>query len=416
MIRWWNAGCCVLVCLTTAALCRDADFERALRMMGELDYPGALAAFRQLAERPDPDPAIYFQMGACQTVLGQYSAALESFRQATEAGLAESWQIWSARGIAHFNLERFPEARRAFERVLGQEPDEFTSLFFLGRLDLEGGELDAAEARFRRVIQLESSYEPAFYYLGRTLIRKGKTAEGKRILRYHQRREHLHNRLRTLTDLARSENTPAEIYAEMAGVYLDLGSRQQARKALHKAEEIAPATELTRLVRGRLSYLDGNFDLAEEHLAAYLKIESRKCDAHHFLGLALKAQRKFSAAARVLRRASDLCPPEVSLLASLAEVEIQNRNLLVAVALADKITKLDPAAAEGPFLKAVSSLYRHDLQGAEKWALRALHLEQENPEYHRLLEAIYRNQGDTEKADLHRKQMEILLSDRKSSE
>ena len=83
-------------------------------------------------------------------------------------------------------------------------------------------------------------------------------------------------------------------------------------------------------------------------------------------------------------------------------------------ALADEILRLDPASPSGPFLVAVCRLYQRDLEGAEKWALQALQLNPNNPEYHRILRAIYSAKGEAEKAKEHEKQMRMLLQKRKS--
>ena len=81
----------------------DSLLDQAMRKMGEKDYVGALADLQKLLEEPQPNPVVHYQIGVCQTLLGKYPEALDSFQKAGAAGI-DSWELWSGLGMAYFNL------------------------------------------------------------------------------------------------------------------------------------------------------------------------------------------------------------------------------------------------------------------------------------------------------------------------
>ena len=391
----------------------DSLLDQAMRKMGEKDYVGALADLQKLLEEPQPNPVVHYQIGVCQTLLGKYPEALDSFQKAGAAGI-DSWELWSGLGMAYFNLGENSRSREQFDQVLKSKPDDPTALFYIGRIELKEGLYAQAEQKFRKALTTDPSHDGALFSLGRSLVLQGQIAEGKRVSEQHRNRQHLRDRLETLQDMASSARAPAQTFVELGNVLVELGDRKNAILALERAEKLQPGTVLTSLARGKISYFEGDFPAAEKYLSRYLIFAAKTCDAYSFLGLALKAQKKVTSARENLRKALELCPRRTLLLSSLAELEIQGQNLMKARALADEILRLDPASPSGPFLVAVCRLYQRDLEGAEKWALQALQLNPNNPEYHRILRAIYSAKGEAEKAKEHEKQMRMLLQKRKS--
>lgn len=390
------------------ALSQTDLLPQALKKMSEENYVGALADLDRIVEQAEPPAVAYFQMGVCQSVLGQYAESVKSFRRAEEQGI-EGWELWSAYGVAYYYLARNSRSREYFERVLKLNEEELSAPYYLGRIDMREKQYAEAEQRFRLVLKKDPNHTGALFNLGHSLIRQGKRQEGKRVLQYHQEKEHLGDRLKTLKDMATAPQPAAGTYAEMGNVYVDLGSPEEALKAFERAEKLDPDTALTSLGRGKLAYYKRDLAEAETHLRRHLKEVEKSCEGYQYLGLVLKAEKKTSEAHQMLQKAVGLCPQTVVLLSNLGEIEIQVGRIDQARQLSEKIMALDPAAPSGPFLAAVSRLYRRDLDGAEKWALKANQLAPEDPEYHRLLAAIYRGKGNREKAQEHGQKMQDLI-------
>ena len=80
---------------------------------------------------------------------------------------------------------------------------------------------------------------------------------------------------------------------------------------------------------------------------------------------------------------------------------MERGNLEQTGALADRIMRVDPTNPSGPFIKALSLLYRQRLDEAEPMARKALALNDQDPNHHQLLERIYHSRGAFEKARFH---------------
>ena len=81
----------------------DSLLDQAMIKLEKKDYVGALADLRRILEEPEPNPIVHYQIGVCQTLLGKYPEALDSFHRARGAGIG-GWELWSGLGMAYFNL------------------------------------------------------------------------------------------------------------------------------------------------------------------------------------------------------------------------------------------------------------------------------------------------------------------------
>jgi predicted Zn-dependent protease with MMP-like domain len=82
------------------------------------------------------------QVGECERALASLDAALEHMPRSVDARVE--------RGIALFELCRFPEAQEAFDRVLKDEPDEAWGHHYLGLMAERRGDVKEAKKRFAK--------------------------------------------------------------------------------------------------------------------------------------------------------------------------------------------------------------------------------------------------------------------------
>ena len=392
------------------------------KMRGD-DYGGALEDLMSLLETGRSDPGLYYRKGICETVLGRYGEALESFRQARAAGFEEEWRIRSRVGIVHFHQGRIEEAREEFRHLLAERPGDPEALYYRGRIELKEGRYPEAGRTFLAVLDADPEYEPALFHLGRALLRQGRRDEGRGVLRFHRKREHLQKHLRTLLNLAASPQASASVHLELAGVYLELGRPGLARIAIEKAETLQGGHPEVNLYRGGLAWLRGSYSEAVQRLTEYARIHPDDCRLLTFLGRSLKADGRKAEALAELRKAARRCAAAVGLLADLAELELSEGRIREASSRAHKIMQINPLAPVGPFLMAVSSLHRQRFHEAETWAMKALDLERRLAslptdkegslalsEHHRLLHAVYVKLGNMERAREHEERMKSLSS------
>ncbi|MBF5045633.1 tetratricopeptide repeat protein [Aggregicoccus sp. 17bor-14] len=123
---------------------------------------------RKLAERADDVERVFEfllleatgfnQLGECEEALVKADAALAHVPRSVEAQLE--------RAMALFELCRFEEARKAFERVLEDEPDEPWAHHSLGLLAERRGDAKEAQRRFQRAQALAPEEFPPPVHLG----------------------------------------------------------------------------------------------------------------------------------------------------------------------------------------------------------------------------------------------------------
>ena len=387
------------------------------------NYLGALEDIETLLRDGGSDPGLYYQKGVCETVLGRYEEALESLDRSRAAGFEDTFRIRSRVGIVYFHQGRHQEARKEFRRVLNERSGDPDALYYRGRIELKEGRYPEAGETFLAVLVEDPEYEPALFHLGRALLRQGRGDEGRGVLRFHRKREHLKKQLRTLQNLASSEQASASVHLELAGVYLELGLPDLGREAIEKAEMLQGGHPEVNLYRGGLAWLRGSYSEAAGRLSEYARSHPNDCRLLNFLGRSLKADGRKGEALSELRKAVRRCAVGVGLLADLADLELEEGQIREAANRARKIMQINPLAPIGPFLMAVSSLHRQQFQEAETWARKALDLEQRLArmptdkegtvalsEHHRLLHAVYVRQGKLEQAREHEERMKSLSS------
>ena len=387
----------------------NPEVDRALEKVTEhQDYLGALADLKKLSQASHSDPLLHYLIGVCYTGIRDYASAVDSFQMAHEKGL-DTWELWLNFGIARSRLGKNSLAREDLERVLRTRPSEPRTLFHMGRLNLRTGRYAEAEENFRKVLSLEPTDRGALFSLGTSLLKQGKEKEGRDVLEYHRKTNHLESRVNTLKVLASSPNPSAKVFADLGDVYLELREPEKAVQSYETAEQMEPGTPLTALGRGKISYSKGDLTATAGHLILYLDKGGMDCEAYLLLGMVRRAQRSADAVRKVLENGIQRCPTDTRLLANLAQLEVEVGNLAALKRLAKKILEVDSRAAAGPFFMAIVHFRENRLEDAESSALKVLEISDQNPSYHRLLQQIYQAKGETGKARLHAERAQALL-------
>jgi tetratricopeptide (TPR) repeat protein len=100
--------------------------------------------------------------------------------------LERAVELNPARGYAHeqrgrvlFGLHRYEEAKVAFETALQYEPEQRTTLLYLGLAEFELGNWRPAVDRFEQVVRLEPGFAPGHMFLARSLAEIGLIDEAR---------------------------------------------------------------------------------------------------------------------------------------------------------------------------------------------------------------------------------------------
>jgi TolB-like protein/Flp pilus assembly protein TadD len=114
------------------------------RYRGLHDFPGAVAAFEQAAQRLPNSAAALSMLAFVERRLGRMDAALEHLRQAETLDPASPNYAATA-GEILLALRRFAPARTALERALARAPGDLDVLALLAASHQAEGDLDAAD-------------------------------------------------------------------------------------------------------------------------------------------------------------------------------------------------------------------------------------------------------------------------------
>ena len=135
---------------TCEAMVREAEqFE----MLGQI--PEAIAAYvRLLADWPGLTNC-WYNLARLQRSTGDFSAALASYAEALERGIAHPEQVHLNRGVIFSDcLHRYAEAERELDKALALNPGYIPALLNLANLHEDLGRRDLAAAVYARLLEL----------------------------------------------------------------------------------------------------------------------------------------------------------------------------------------------------------------------------------------------------------------------
>ncbi|WP_323037526.1 tetratricopeptide repeat protein [Pararhodobacter sp.] len=173
---------------------------------------------------------------------GQYAAAIEAYTSAiammTERGITPGWQTWFSRAVAYERSDQWPEAEADFRAALAIEPNQSTTLNYLGYSLVERGEsYDEALEMIERAVEIEPSSGYIVDSLAWALFKLG---------RYDEAVPHMERAV---------ELAPADaiLNDHLGDVYWAVGRQREARFQWRRALSFGPSDDLdSELVRRKL--------------------------------------------------------------------------------------------------------------------------------------------------------------------
>ncbi|MDX1484314.1 MAG: tetratricopeptide repeat protein [Alphaproteobacteria bacterium] len=262
--------------------------------------------------------------------------------------------------LAHHQGGRLAEAKRCYEEILADTPNEPNALHLLGVIALQEGSAETSEGLIRQAIAINPKIPEPFNNLGNVLKELGRLDEAEAAFReairlkpdYPEAYNNLGNALRDQGKSGESiaaygkslelDASVAEVHNNLAGALYDLGRLGEAEAEYRKALDIKPdylsaqrnlavtlkdqgkVTEAINLFREVLKAAPESADVygdlgnalrslgrLREAKEAYNKVLELKPDsvlAHNSLGITLKSQGRISEAYSAYRRALELDP------------------------------------------------------------------------------------------------------------
>lgn len=129
--------------------------DEALLLDRQGRIPEAIEAYRRLLESWPGLPGCWYNLALLERRTGEFSAALASYAEALERGVAQPEEVHLNRGVIYSDcLHRYDEAERELNFALARNPAYVPALVNLANLHTDLGRRDLAVAVYERVLTL----------------------------------------------------------------------------------------------------------------------------------------------------------------------------------------------------------------------------------------------------------------------
>ncbi len=335
--------------LVTRILSRQKDKKRAFKIMEALvkkrpDDVRAIYILAQLAVRvgnldqaktllqrvlelePEHPQAPLFLARILQSK-GETNAAIALLSDALKRNPAKTTRFTYARMLV--DAKHYEAARKEFEQLVKETPDNADAHYALGLLLLQTGHIEAARVPFEQLIQMGKRLHVTHYYLGQieesgkhleaAIKAYGKVSGGEHFLqaqiriavllanqgKFGEARQHLHGLERkTPAQAVRIQRVEAEILTRA-------GKLEAALKVYNAALLERPTNDDLLYARAMLAVRLDRIDVVERDLRDILSRNPDNADALNALGFSLADQtRRYPEAMALIQQALTLKPDD----------------------------------------------------------------------------------------------------------
>ena len=289
--------------VTASSPAIEAQYEKLIDIgndaRDERDYLTAGNAYNQAKALKPKDARSFLGLGNLYTDQQRWEDAEAAYRSASgfDANDAASLVALSfvlTRPVAAPNLsERYEEAESLARKALKLEPQNSLANDQLGvALELRGEIGAEAETAYRRSIQFDSGFAPAYAHLGRLLRKKGKTEESATAYG---------------NAMTRSNDVATKIL--VADVMLSEGRINESVQLLVLALKSDPRNLTALTLLGRAMTTQGKYADAEKTLKKSLDVSPASFISYSLLGSLYARQSKFEAADNALIKSMRFVTP-----------------------------------------------------------------------------------------------------------
>jgi tetratricopeptide (TPR) repeat protein len=302
------------------------------------DMVSAIRYADQVADAPGQDAQLLGQIGGMYAAAGRADRALALFDRAIKTEPQKS-DHYFAKGLLLANQKRFAEAEETIRLGIKVAPESAVGHYYLGRIGVEGKDLDKAVTNFEKALTLNPAFEPAYVALGS--VYEANQQRDKAIAVYRRylqsinprNREIRHHVVRLQIGAKNYEEALQELEGMLAEDPGDLdaqlrigliyGEQKNYPKAIERLNNILAARPAELKVRDYLGYLyeeSKDYPKAVEAYSMNVKLEPSYFEGHLHLGVLQYRLKQFPSAIEHLQLATKLNPkqPEPHIVLGLA--------------------------------------------------------------------------------------------------
>jgi tetratricopeptide (TPR) repeat protein len=362
----------------------------------------------------------------------RYEDAVQEFRAALRLDPTLMERARFPLGVALFEMHRFAESRRELETLQRTVGDHPNILYYLGRLDLESGNFDAAVRNLNKAAD-KPPLPDTFYYLGFAYLQQGDLPSAEKwlkeaerinprdsripfqlgtVYRKQGRDEDAKKAMARSGELRRRDNDEVQMRVECAQK-LDQGPRDEARAFCDQLYDPENAERLTKL--GTIYGEHGDVEAALKPLRRAAELVPQSPQMQYNVAYAYYQLNQFGAARPPLETAIKRWPDLFQLNALYGAVLFKLGETVPAYQALSRAHALNPQdAVTVQMLYATALTLATASQDAKRFSESLRYLQEaaklgpKEPEPHHRMADVYTHMGRTAEASAEQREAERL--------
>lgn len=271
-------GCLLLMGILTGCGSANENVDEGMKLIGELDYQGALAEFDEAEELSENARLIARGRGIAYMGLTDYEQAINYFKESLlgSNGFVEpiDFDINYYLAAAYTKSGQHQEAATVYDAILDLRPDEEDAYYLRGSALLEIGDFEKAKLDFDKVVEMDAKNYDRLIEIYQALEQYGYKEVGQTYLQ-------------SALDAGEKQMKPYD----KGRIYYYMGEYQMAYIALEQAREDGNAESYLYL--GKAYEATGDYNYASSVYSSYLSKDSKNAAVYNQLGLCEMAKQEY---------------------------------------------------------------------------------------------------------------------------
>jgi len=292
-----------------------------------------------LAQQIKPDcPLCFYNIGNSLFSQGRYEKAVRCWLKTAELERTHP-QINYRIAQAYWSADNSARAREHFLTELRINPGDVDVILDFGLFLLQAGEIESAKEKFNRILELNSDFAAALFYLGEIAFNNADYEQAVQLF----------------DEALQKDGTLTGPRYRLAQCELRKGQKQQGRAYLVSEVQLAPEDADILVSMGSMFLTIDDIDYATHCFLRAADLDCANADAYYYLGLISAAKGQFEDAAEFFSHALDIRPEYVFALRDSALVYLAVGRLSDA---AERIKKAKTLAGDDSQLRALDRKVR----------------------------------------------------------
>ena len=310
MRGWKKKSICLALALLTSALVtgcgtKTEKVKEAMKLIGDMDYQGALGALGEAADNKEDRRLVARDMGIAYLGQANYEEAEKCFLEALSCsnGLLENvdYDLNFYLASAYVGEGKYEEAKAVYTSILALKPQEEDAYYLRGGVELQLDQFNEAKADFDKVVSMDPKNYDRLFSIYEQFAHFGYKAAGQEYLQ---------------TALDNGEKTLSSF--DKGRLYYFMENYQKAYVELEDAK--TDETAESSLYLGKAYEATGDYNYACNVYRSYLDKHGDSAEMYNQLGICEMKRGNYDVALSAFQSGLDLDDKEMHQVLSFNEI------------------------------------------------------------------------------------------------